>query len=248
VKRQLVKRLPILLPALAVVLAVFAMERAATPKVGTRAVVVELFTSQGCSSCPPADELLHQIARDPRLEGKVIPLAFHVDYWNSLGWRDPFSSHEWSERQGAYVRALKLAGAYTPQVVVNGTRQMVGSNRAEIYGAIEEDSKLPNEGTITIAAAAGGYVVRATSPHEYADLVIVTFENGATTPVTSGENHGKTLASDAIVRTLVRATSTPGSSSIERKIEVPASLGIAAFLQDRTTRRIWSATAVMPRG
>jgi hypothetical protein len=243
-----VKRLPILLPALAVVLAVFAMERASAPKIGERAVVVELFTSQGCSSCPPADALLRQIARDPRLDGKVIPLAFHVDYWNSAGWRDPFSSREWSERQGAYVRAMKLPSAYTPQVVVNGARQMVGSSRLEIYTAIEEESQRPAEGTVTIAAAPGGYLVRASSSHPYADLVIITFENGATTQVTGGENNGRTLASDAIVRTLVRSTSTPGSSSMEKKVEVPAGLGVAAFLQDRTTRQIWNATAVMPRG
>ena len=92
-------------------------------------VVLELFTSQGCSSCPSADAFLRKLAKEPR----VIRLAFHVDYWNSLGWRDPFSSREWSQRQGAYVRAMKLSSAYTPQMVVNGTRQMVGSSAFEIY-------------------------------------------------------------------------------------------------------------------
>ncbi len=240
-KRKLVKRLPILLLALAVVLAVYAMEHASAPSVGENAVVVELFTSQGCSSCPPADELLRQIAHDPRLDQRVIPLAFHVDYWNSLGWQDPFSSHQWSERQGEYVRALKLDGAYTPQVVVNGTRQMVGSNRTGIYTAIEEESKRAAEGKVTITPSPGGYVVHATSRHRDADLVVVTFENGATTRVTTGENRGRTLANDAIVRSLVR------SKSMETKVDVPNGLGVAAFLQDRATRRIWSAVAVMPQ-
>lgn len=241
-KRKHVRRLPILLLALAVVLAVYAMEHASTPKVGEHAVVLELFTSQGCSSCPPADELLHQIAHDPRLEGKVIPLAFHVDYWNSLGWQDPFSSHQWSERQGEYVRALKLDGAYTPQIVVNGARQMVGSNRTGIYAAIEQESQRPSEGQIMITPSPGGYLVRAISTHRDADLVVVTYDDGARTRVTSGENNGRTLSNDAIVRSLIRA------KTMETKVEVPRGRGIAAFLQDRATRRIWSATAMMPKG
>src|SRR6476646_10282347 len=101
-----------------------------------RAVVVELFTSQGCSSCPPADELLGRIARDPSLRGRVIPLAFHVDYWDHLGWRDPFSSPEWSQRQLDYVRAMHLSGAYTPQAVVGGAREFVGSNESQLFSAI----------------------------------------------------------------------------------------------------------------
>ncbi|HUR81120.1 MAG TPA: DUF1223 domain-containing protein, partial [Thermoanaerobaculia bacterium] len=86
-------------------------------------VVLELFTSQGCSSCPSADEFLRKLAAKDK---RVIPLAFHVDYWNYLGWRDPFSSAEWSQRQGDYVRAMKLSTAYTPQLVINGSRQVVG--------------------------------------------------------------------------------------------------------------------------
>jgi hypothetical protein len=88
---------PRLVPLIAVVAAVVIVElttHATPPKLGPAPVVVELFTSQGCSSCPPADALIHEIANDPALRGKVIPLAFHVDYWDSLGWRDPFSSHE----------------------------------------------------------------------------------------------------------------------------------------------------------
>src|SRR5687768_2942471 len=114
---------------------------AAQPRTGDTPVVVELFTSQGCSSCPSADELLRRIARDPKLRGRVVPLAYRVDYWNRLGWHDPFSSREWSQRQGEYVRTMKLESAYTPQVVINGTRQMVGSNSFAVYRAIEEESQ-----------------------------------------------------------------------------------------------------------
>src|SRR5688572_22165851 len=84
-------------------------------------VLVELFTSQGCSSCPPADKLLSALRSDPQMAGRVIPLAFHVDYWNRIGWEDPFSSAQWTGRQQRYARALGNGSrVYTPQLVVNG--------------------------------------------------------------------------------------------------------------------------------
>src|SRR5262245_4669569 len=101
------------------------------PTVGQEPVVLELYTSQGCSSCPPADALLSELARER--EVPVIALAYHVDYWNRLGWRDPFSSRDWSARQGQYVRVMKLDSAYTPQLVINGSRQVVGSNAFAIH-------------------------------------------------------------------------------------------------------------------
>ena len=101
----------------------------APPKLGPNPVVVELFTSQGCSSCPPADALIREIAHDPALRGRVIPLAFHVDYWDQLGWRDPFSSAAYSARQADYAsKAFHGGDIYTPQMVVNGREALVGSN------------------------------------------------------------------------------------------------------------------------
>lgn len=202
---------------------------------GATPVVVELFTSQGCSSCPPADELLRRIARDPALRGRVIPLAFHVDYWNRLGWSDPFSSREWSQRQGDYVRALKLSSAYTPQVVINGTRQMVGSNEAAVMRAIDEESRRAREGSVTIARDANGANVHAATTNTNVDLVVVAFENDVTTHVRSGENSGRTLVNDAIVRTLV------ASPKLEAQVKVAAKERVAAFLQERGTRRIVAA-------
>lgn len=98
-------------------------------------VVLELFTSEGCSSCPPADALLSKLGSSNK---SVIPLAYHVDYWNRLGWSDPFSSHEWSERQSAYARPLNLSGDYTPQMVIGGGWQCVGSDGRSIARAIAE--------------------------------------------------------------------------------------------------------------
>ncbi|MFP5247300.1 MAG: DUF1223 domain-containing protein, partial [Thermoanaerobaculia bacterium] len=210
--------------------AVAAIESQA-PRAGETPVVVELFTSQGCSSCPPADALLSQLARDR----KVIALAYHVDYWNRLGWRDPFSSREWSQRQGEYVRAMKLASAYTPQIVVNGAREMVGSNSFAVKRAIEEESRRKPEGTITLTRTRDGVDVRAQSSRRDVELIVVTYENGATTKVESGENRGRTLANDAIVRSLIR------TQKFEVHVPVAQQLEVAAVRPERGPRRIVAA-------
>src|SRR5436190_6281924 len=125
-------------------------------RLGPAPVVVELFTSQGCSSCPPADALLSDIVHDESLRGRVIPLAFHVDYWDRLGWRDPFSSAEWSRRQYFYVRALNVNSAYTPQIVVNGAKQFVGSNRAALEQALVALSHRKPASDVQISATRRG--------------------------------------------------------------------------------------------
>jgi hypothetical protein len=224
-----------------------APKQAGTP--GRTPVVVELFTSQGCSSCPPADALLRRIARDPAMRGRVIPLAFHVDYWNRLGWSDPFSSREWSQRQGDYVRALKLSSAYTPQVVVNGTRQMVGSSTNEVLRAIDEESRRTPEGTIALALTDTGVTVRAQSAVPNVDVLVAIAEESVTTDVKRGENGGRTLVNDAIVRKLVQVGTLNGKSAIEKELPIALEprMSVAAFLQERGTRRILAATFAATR-
>jgi hypothetical protein len=217
---------------------------------GPTPVVVELFTSQGCSSCPPADELIRTIARDPSLRGKVIPLAFHVDYWDRLGWRDPFSSAEWSRRQFFYVRALNANSAYTPQAVVNGGRQFVGSHADALRTAIDEASHRAPIGSVRLEATRSGNVVTATihaTAPQGTEVVVALFQNDVTTRIGAGENDGRTTTEDAIVRRIVRV----GSGSVNKAITLPVqpswtNVGVAAFLQNVDTLAIENAAVAVP--
>ncbi|HUJ12892.1 MAG TPA: DUF1223 domain-containing protein [Thermoanaerobaculia bacterium] len=206
------------------------------------AVVVELFTSQGCSSCPPADALISQLAKQ---HANVIPLAFHVDYWDNAFWHDPFSSHQWTERQVMYVRTFGLNSAYTPQAVVNGTQQLVGSNAAAMKAAIDNAARA-QAGKLTLDAVREGDAIKATIGGQIPaddEVMLVVFENGITTHVRGGENMGRTAVDDAIVRKLWRVH--PGT------ITMPISpawknIGVAAFLQNAKTMAIDAAQSVIP--
>ncbi len=211
---------------------------------GPTPVVVELFTSQGCSSCPPADGLISQLARS---HGQIIPLAFHVDYWDRLGWRDPFSSREWTQRQMMYVRSFHLNSAYTPQMVVNGSRQFVGSNAVAMNAAIEQASGVKAVGSVSLNAVRQGAKIEATIRADApagSDIVLVVFESGVMTKIERGENAGLHATDDAIVRRIVRV----GAGALTKTVSVavdPAwkNIGVVAFVQDRTTLAITAATA-----
>ena len=218
------------------------------PRLGPTPVVVELFTSQGCSSCPPADQLVSDLAHDDSLRGRVIPLTFHVDYWDRLGWRDPFSSAEWSRRQYMYVRALRANAAYTPQVVVGGARQFVGSNRPALEETLVALSHRKPMGAVSVITTRQG--AKATihlNAKGSGDLVLVVFDNSAPTPVRAGENLGRTVPNDATVRRLVRVgTLTGGVLDRTVTLDVDPSWhepGVAAFLQDEETLAIGAAAS-----
>lgn len=110
-------------------------------------IVLELFTSEGCSSCPPADALITELGSSMK---SVIPLAYHVDYWNHLGWADPFSSPQWSERQTDYARAMNLDGEYTPQMVIGAAWQCGGSDAGSIEHAVAAARSTPQPGSTSI--------------------------------------------------------------------------------------------------
>jgi hypothetical protein len=233
-------RILLVIAAVAILAALALTMHGAPPKLGPTPVVVELFTSQGCSSCPPADALIHDIANDPALRGRVIPLAFHVDYWDSLGWRDPFSSSEWTQRQARYARTMHLNSAYTPQAVVNGTHEFVGSNRAALSAALEKASN-EKRGEITLTARRDGNsliaTIHATVPANN-DLMLAIVEDGVTTKIEHGENAGRTITNDAIVRRLVRVT--PGEATI-RLDTAWGNVNAVALVQDRATLAIGAA-------
>lgn len=206
-------------------------------------VILELFTSQGCSSCPPADKLLSTLGRESFPKGRVIPLAYHVDYWNHLGWRDPFSSNQWSARQGEYARAIKGSQLYTPQVIIDGRTQIVGSSERYVRREIEQQLDAGDQGLVRIDRIVRGgdalqIELHARAEKGRANLVVALFENGLTTAVRSGENADRKLANDFIVRWESR-TKEVGTSDVRTTITIPlqkgwnpANLGVTAFLQE----------------
>jgi hypothetical protein len=208
--------------------------------------VVELFTSEGCSSCPPADKLLSDLAAEAESAGKpVYTLSFHVDYWNHLGWTDPFSRPEFTARQQRYAQNLD-GRVYTPQMIVNGSEEFVGSRggaaRRSIGNALGQSagaaialtSVKNGDGTLTVGFAVTG--------HREGDLLnLAVVEQGISVPVKRGENGGRTLKHENVVRAFrtVRLDAKGGGSL---GLEVPASVfggrgWIIAFVQKPGTLR-----------
>jgi hypothetical protein len=168
-----------------------------------RPAVVELFTSEGCNSCPPAEAYVGELAG----RSDVLALAFHVDYWDDLGWRDRFGLSQSVERQRSYARSLRLSSVYTPEVVVDGRADYVGSNRSGIGNALKEK----REGVpVTLSVGDGEADVRL-APREKAsrekeaggDVVLVAYLRKAVSAIGRGENAGRTLAEYNIVRAVV---------------------------------------------
>jgi hypothetical protein len=231
----------------------------ADPPAERRPVVVELFSSEGCSSCPPADTVLSRLAREQPVAGaEVIALELHVDYWNSLGWVDPFSSPAFTARQRAYADAFGQRGVYTPQLVVDGAAELVGSNDA---GAREAIASAAREAKTKVQVTRSGdrvsiAVTDANESAAAADVWLAVTEEGLSTAVPRGENRGATLAHGPVVRTLdrlqelARGTRGPLVKEVEVTVQ-PAwrreGLRAVAFVQQRGSLRITGAGAVSLR-
>ena len=174
-------------------------------------VVVELFTSEGCSSCPPADALLGELAQRP----DIVPLAFHVDYWDYIGWKDPYASPANTQRQHDYAAALGLHMVYTPQMVVDGRTDVVGSERGDVAAAIGKAAVAPKV-AITIEKDAGGYrvLIPAAAPPAGgpATVWLALFDSQRETGVKRGENGGRTLKEYNIVREWRQIATWDGSA------------------------------------
>jgi len=199
-----------------------------------RPVVVELFTSQSCSSCPPADALLGELAR----RSDVIALGFHISYWDGPGWKDPFSSRSSTDRQRSYARLFDLRQVYTPQMVVDGAREMVGSDRQEVLAALRDAHPqtippvtfAPDRRAVTIGDGDG-----------LGNVLLARFIRSRSTRVDGGENARRTLQDANAVESLTSFGSWSGAA-LSFAIEPPAAgEGIAVLVQAADGRMLGAA-------
>ena len=220
-------------------------------------VIVELFTSEGCSSCPPADQALMRLASTQPVPGvEIIAMSEHVDYWNSLGWTDPFSSAQFSRRQDEYGRAFGLDGSYTPQMVIDGREEFVGNSVSNAVQAISRVAAAAKRPVQLSATRVNGDTVRLQVQIESdsnggpEDVYLAVTEDNLSSDVKRGENEGRVLPHTAVVRRLSlignldRRNGFHGEPVIrlDRRWK-PADLRFVIFVQDRKSRRILAAQA-----
>jgi len=184
-------------------------------------VVVELFTSQGCSSCPPADEMLIELAMRP----DVIALSLHVDYWDYIGWKDPYGSPMITKRQQRYAAALGLRYVFTPQIIVDGGESMVGSDRGAVESAIATARARQKTVDVSFRPDGGGVVVIAAgqAPKAGATVWQAIYDEERETEVKRGENAGRTIRDVNVVRSFERLGTWTGE-----RLEIPLNLENAA--------------------
>ncbi|MFC0401412.1 DUF1223 domain-containing protein [Paraburkholderia rhizosphaerae] len=192
-----------------------------------RPVVLELFTSEGCSSCPPADAYLSELSQT---RSDVLPLAFHVTYWNNLGWKDPYSLDIATQRQADYASRFG-DGSYTPELVVDGAKDLVGSDRGAAEAAIR-DAAAKASTAATVSAVRNGNVINVTvgAGTGNARVLLVGYDPQHVTPVGRGENSGRTLKEANIVRSFQPIGEWSGKAS-EFSSAVPAGEQDAVLLQ-----------------
>jgi hypothetical protein len=215
-------------------------------------VIVELFTSEGCSSCPPADELLAKLEKVQPVSGaRIIALSEHVDYWDRLGWRDPFSSPEFTARQNQYSSAFRQDGPYTPEAVIDGAVGFVGSNSRDVLAAVKDAAKQQKaEVKLTGSADHLSIDVNNIPGAKDADILLAITETGLQSSVASGENSGRLLKHTGVVRRLtVLGHAKTATFSSQTSVALQhgwkrENLQAIVFVQDRRTRRIVGA-AVM---
>lgn len=219
-----------------------------------RVGLLELYTSEGCSSCPPADSLISNLPRPQLVPTKLVVLAFHVDYWNYLGWKDRFSQRQFTERQQTLVRATDLPTAYTPQFVFNGRDYRErGTIEAKALGVNDQPAtvRITLETVLRVRALHINVLIEPTvSQPNKASLYVALYENNLETPVQAGENRGRRLKHDYVVRLLLDPTSLTFEKPQRLKREVVVAedwkiedIGVAAFVQSDSTGEILQATA-----
>lgn len=245
-----------------------ATPQASEPKNDRIPIIVELFTSEGCSSCPPADALLSKLEKLQPVDGaEIIGLEEHVDYWNHDGWVDPYSDSEWTWRQQQYVEKFKGKSPYTPQMVVDGQSQFLGSAPRDAVRAIQEDAlRAKTQVLITAEDSSKKDTERlevrvgnasASAAQEPADVWLAVTEQGLQNAVNGGENAGKELHHAGVVRSLhkIGTLSAKDSSPFDIKQEVKfksnwkrENLRIVVFVQERKSLHILGAAAARVTG
>jgi hypothetical protein len=238
---------------------------------GTTPVLVELFTSEGCSSCPTADALLARLQRSqPIPDAEVLALEEHVDYWDSLGWRDRFSSQQFSARQSAYIDRLRLSSEYTPQMIVDGTDQFAGNDVVHALRAIAQAAGTPKlalslsqlsvdgnriAGQVRVPRPAASR--RKSAPVPHADVYAALVQSVASTQVLTGENGGQTLHHVSVVREMQRIGSLAQAASTRLKFSLDApsdaasaepgvALRVVVFVQRAGQGAVLGATSSPP--
>jgi hypothetical protein len=231
-----------------------------TPRTGTTSpVLVELFTSEGCSSCPPADLLLQQLDRTQPVAGaQLIVLSEHVDYWNHIGWTDPYSSHFFSDRQTAYSDRFGLASVYTPEMVVDGDAEFVGSDAHLANQAVQKALSVPK----VSVRISGLSLDTSKTLHTHidtdawtdslkvrkADVYLVVALNHAESQVLRGENSGRRLTHVGVVQSLTKVGSIEAGKSFSQDVQVKldpktdlSNLRVVAFVQRPGQRQVLGA-------
>lgn len=209
-----------------------------TAQAQSQPVVIELFTSQGCSSCPPADALMHKLAA----RSDVIALSMHVDYWDYIGWKDEFGRAENTARQKAYAHAAGRRSVYTPQMIIGGVDSVVGTHPMDVADLVAKHAARQKDVVLKVARAGGKITILATArkPAKY-DVKVVTFSPKRTTAIKRGENAGKTITYVNVVSDLKVIKQWDGRAPLALSAQLRA--GPAAVLIQRARHGAIEAAA-----
>jgi hypothetical protein len=219
------------------------------------AVLAELFTSEGCSSCPPADALLIKLDRAQPVAGaQIIVLSEHVDYWNSLGWSDPYSSAQFTQRQAMYARSL-VADNFTPQLIIDGRSQLLGSDEKAILSSIARAATRPKTSVRIVTAkregneAVVGIAVGASAGK--GNVWVAIADESDQSSVRNGENSGRTLTHVAVVRNLSKVGTVTKTAGLEKTLRVPlgartAEMRVVVFVAESGGPVLGSAMERLP--
>ncbi|MCE8009569.1 DUF1223 domain-containing protein [Aestuariivita sp.] len=217
---------------------------AAPSSAQTNPVVVELFTSQGCSSCPPADKLMHDLAaRDD-----VIALALHVDYWDYIGWKDQFASPAHTERQKAYAVAGQRRSVYTPQMIINGTDSVIGARAMELAKLISDHAALPAQAHLAVQRAGDELIIRARmvaeAPHNMMVVQVLRYTPERSINITRGENAGHYMRYANVVHEMTIVADWDGKNPLELSMPVTGTDPVAVLVQNENHGAIVAAVRI----